>query len=104
MSLYVVDASLAIKLFVPEVHSAEAIRFFSDGHELIAPEFMLAEVANVVWKKATLLGEISEGEAQTIVAAVQEIPFGYYYTAGLLDDALQIAMQLNRSVYDSLYL
>ena len=43
MSLYVVDASIAVKLYVPEVHSAHSIRFFSDGHELIAPEFMLAE-------------------------------------------------------------
>jgi hypothetical protein len=34
MSLYVVDASIAIKLHVPEVHSAQATHFFSDGHEL----------------------------------------------------------------------
>ena len=43
MSLYVVDASVAVKVYVPEVHSEPAIRFFSDEHELIAPEFMLAE-------------------------------------------------------------
>jgi|ERR1041385_4613015 predicted nucleic acid-binding protein len=104
MSLYVVDANIAIKLYVPEVHSAEAVRFYSDEHELIAPEFMLAEVTNIVWKKATLLGEISESEAQTIVAAVQELPFDYYYTAGLLNDALKVAMQTKHSVYDSLYL
>src|ERR1041385_1583866 len=104
MSLYVVDASIAVKLYVPEVHSAEAIRFFSDGHELIVPEFILAEVANVIWKKATLLEEISEREAETIVAAVKELPFGFYYTAGLLTDALKIALQTKRSIYDSLYL
>ncbi|MGQ0760759.1 MAG: type II toxin-antitoxin system VapC family toxin [Acidobacteriota bacterium] len=104
MSLYVVDASIAVKLYVPEVHSAQAVRFFSDEHELIVPEFMLAEVANVVWKKATLLGEISESEAQTLVSAVQELPLGLYYTAGLLNDALKIALQTKRSVYDSLYL
>jgi predicted nucleic acid-binding protein len=104
MSLYVVDASIAVKLYVPEVHSAEAIRFLSDEHELIAPEFMLAEVANIVWKKATLLGEISEIEAETTVAAIQELPFAFYYTAGLLNSALKIAMQTKRSVYDSLYL
>jgi predicted nucleic acid-binding protein len=55
MSLYVVDASIAIKLYIPEVHSPEAVRFFSDDHELIIPEFMLAEFANIVWKKAALL-------------------------------------------------
>jgi predicted nucleic acid-binding protein len=104
MNLYVVDASVAVKLYVPEVHSAQAIRFFSDGHELIIPEFMLAEVTNIVWKKAALLGELSEAEAHTIVDAVQELPLGYYYTSGLLTDALRIALATKRTVYDSLYI
>ncbi|MBA3354668.1 MAG: type II toxin-antitoxin system VapC family toxin [Pyrinomonadaceae bacterium] len=62
MSLYVVDASVAVKLYVPEVHSAQAIRFFSDGHELIVPDFMLAEFGNIVWKKTALLSELTEAE------------------------------------------
>lgn len=104
MSLYVVDASVAIKLYVPEVHSAQAIRFFSDGHELIVPEFMLAEVANIVWKKSVLLGELTAAEAEAIVDAVQEMPLGYYYASGLLSEAMQIALTIKRTVYDSLYL
>ena len=43
MSLYVVDASVAVKLYVPEVHSPQAVRFFSDQHDLIAPDLMLSE-------------------------------------------------------------
>ena len=74
MNLYVVDASIAIKLYVLEVHSDQAIRFFSDGHELIVPEFMLAEFANIVWKKSALLGELTEAEAKTLVNAVRELP------------------------------
>jgi len=104
MSLYVVDASIAIKLYVPEVHSAQAARFFSDVHELIVPEFMLAEFANIVWKKSVLLGELTETESRTIVGAVQELPLGYYYTSGLLTEALQIALTTKRTVYDSLYI
>ena len=104
MSLYVVDASIAVKLYVPEVHSAHSIRFFSDGHELIAPEFMLAEFGNIVWKKSALLGELTEAESKAIVAAAQELPLGYYYTNGLLTDALQIALATKRTVYDSLYI
>jgi predicted nucleic acid-binding protein len=104
MSLYVVDASIAIKLYVPEVHSAQATRFFSDGHELIVPEFMLAEFANIVWKKSALLGELTETESRTLVGAVQELPLGYYYTSGLLTEALLIALATRRTVYDSLYI
>jgi predicted nucleic acid-binding protein len=104
MSLYVVDASIAVKLYVPEVHSDRAIRFFSDEHELIVPEFMLAECANIVWKKAALLGELTEAESKRIIGAVQELPLGYYFTSGLLVAALQIALTTKRTVYDSLYL
>jgi len=104
MSLYVVDASVAIKLYVPEVHSGQAIRFFSDGHELIVPEFMLAEVANIIWKKSALLGELTEVEAQTIIQAVQELPLGYYYSNDLLPEAMRIALTAKQTVYDSLYL
>lgn len=104
MSLYVVDASIAIKLYVPEVHSAQAVRFFSDDHELIVPDFMLVEFANIVWKKSVLLGELTEAEAKEIVDSVRDLPLGYYYASGLLTDALQIALSTKRSVYDSLYL
>jgi predicted nucleic acid-binding protein len=104
MSLYVVDASVAIKLYLPETHSAQAIRFFSDEHELIVPEFMLAECANIVWKKSALLGELTDTESERIIDAVQELPLGYYYTSGLLIHGLQIALTTKRSVYDSLYL
>lgn len=104
MSLYVVDASVVVKLYVPEVHSAQAIRFFSDEHELITPEFMFAEFGNVIWKKTALLGELTEADAKRIVAAAQELPIGYYYTNGLLTDALEIALATKRTVYDSLYI
>jgi len=104
MSLYVVDACVAVKVYVPEVHSERAIRFFSDEHELIAPEFMLAEFGNIIWKKTALLGELTEAESKTIVSAAQELPLGYYYTNSLLPDAMRIALATKRTVYDSLYI
>lgn len=104
MSLYVVDASVAIKLYVPEVHSAEAIRFFSDEHELIAPDLMLAEFGNIIWKKAALLGELNERESKTIIDAAQRLPIKYYSTSSLLPNALQTALETGRTVYDSLYI
>jgi predicted nucleic acid-binding protein len=104
MSLYVVDACVAVKVYVPEVHSERAIRFFSDEHELITPEFMLAEFGNIIWKKTALLGELTEAESKTIVSAAQELPLGYYYTNSLLPHAMRIALATKRTVYDSLYI
>lgn len=61
MSLYVVDASIAIKLYVPEVHSPQAVRFFSDQHDLIAPDLMLSEFGNIVWKKSEVAWRTDAG-------------------------------------------
>ena len=65
---------------------------------------MLAEFGNIIWKKAALLGELTEAEAKTIVDAIQELPLGYYYTSGLLSEAMRIALTTKRTVYDSLYI
>ncbi len=78
MSVYVVDASVAVKLYVPEVHSSQAIRFFSDGHNFLAPDLMLAEFGNIIWKKSALLGELTNEEGRTIVDAANQLPIEYY--------------------------
>jgi len=103
MSLYVVDASVAVKLYVPEVHSQQAVRFFSDQHDLIAPDLMLAEFGNIIWKKVSLLGDLTEDEGKRIIAAALTLPIDYYTTTDLLADAFQIAINTKRAVYDCLY-
>jgi len=103
MSLYVVDASVAIKLYVPEVHSQQAIQFFSDRHDLIAPDLMLSEFGNIIWKKVSLLDELTQDEGKTIIAAAEMLPLTYYKTTDLLTHAFQIALNTRRTVYDCLY-
>lgn len=103
MSLYVVDASVAVKLYVPEVHSPQVVRFFSDQHDLIAPDLMLSEFGNIVWKKVRLLGELTQDEGERIITAMQTLPLTYYGASHLLKDAFQIALNTQRTVYDCLY-
>ncbi|HEX8651277.1 MAG TPA: type II toxin-antitoxin system VapC family toxin [Pyrinomonadaceae bacterium] len=103
MSRYIVDASIAVKLYVPEVHSQQAIQFFSDQHELIAPDLMLAEFGNIIWKKVRLLGELTSDEGKKIMAAAQTLPLVYHSTVDLINDAFKIALNAQRTVYDSLY-
>ena len=45
------DASVAIKWYVPEVHSEIAACLLDGTHELIAPDLLLPEFGNIVWKK-----------------------------------------------------
>ncbi|MBV8312361.1 MAG: type II toxin-antitoxin system VapC family toxin, partial [Planctomycetaceae bacterium] len=69
----VVDAGLAIKWYVPEVHEAEAKRFLDPAFTLHAPDLFFPEFGNMVWKKARLLQvpEVTEDEGRLILD-----PFG----------------------------
>ena len=51
LSRVVVDASVAIKWFVPEVHAVAARRLLQEGMTLLAPDLIWAEVANALWRK-----------------------------------------------------
>jgi predicted nucleic acid-binding protein len=45
VSRFVIDASVEIKWFIPEVHSAAAQRLLSGNHELLIPDLFFPEVA-----------------------------------------------------------
>ena len=51
MSVFVVDASVVVKWFVPEIHSDAARRLLVLPHEYVAPDLLFAETANTIWKK-----------------------------------------------------
>lgn len=51
MTVYVVDSSVPIKWYVPEVHQAEALRLRASGAALHTPDFIDVETAAVLWKK-----------------------------------------------------
>src|SRR5947199_4790019 len=103
MRRYVVDASVAIKWFVPEVHSEEALRLLSSGCELLAPDLLPAEFGNILWKK-TRKGEIGAPKAVEILRALPEIPIHLSVASALLEPAYLLATKFARTVYDSLYL
>jgi len=103
MRRYVVDASVAVKWFVPEVHSEEALRLLSSGRDLLAPDLLPAEFGNILWKK-TRRGEIEVAQAVEIIRALAEVPFHLSSSSILLESAYLLAHKFQRTVYDSLYL
>ena len=48
MTRLVVDSSVVIKWSIPEVHSADALRYLDPDLERDAPELLLAEAGNMV--------------------------------------------------------
>lgn len=102
MSAYVVDASVALKWYVPEVHSEDALRLLEPGNGLHVPDLFHAEAGNILWKKSTR-GELTSVEARRIARALLAVPLTVHATADLLEGALEIATRTARTVYDSLY-
>jgi predicted nucleic acid-binding protein len=103
----VVDAGVAIKWYVPEVHNAEAKRLLDPSYTLHVPDLFYAEIGNIVWKKARLLKtpEITVDEGRQILDLVLGVPVTVHPIAPLLKSAYELAVSPARpTVYDCCYL
>jgi predicted nucleic acid-binding protein len=103
MKKFVVDASVAVKWFVPEIHSAAAARLLDPAIVLCAPDLISAEFGNVLWKKVRR-AELTPDDADEILEAFGGVPLEIRPSSVLLAAAFELAVELDRSVYDSLYL
>ena len=100
---YVVDASVAVKWVVTEDDTLVAMQLVTSGDELIAPDFVMIETANILWKKVRRK-QIDTIQATTALTTVR-LPFSRFVaSAGLLERAVAIAFKLDHPVYDCLYL
>lgn len=99
----VVDASAAVKLFLPEALSENAERLFeARQREIHVPDLLYAECANVLWRasrqlrlsSATVLGHIED----LLAMELSRVP-----TSSLAAQALRIALAHDISVYDGCY-
>ncbi|MEH1807276.1 MAG: type II toxin-antitoxin system VapC family toxin [Nostoc sp.] len=103
MSQYVLDASIAIKWFIPEVYSDAARRLVASNHTFLVPDFFFPEVGNVLWKRVRR-GEDTAENARQILLDLNAVPVEVYLSQPLMPLALDIALQTDRAVYHSLYL
>ncbi|MBN4004621.1 type II toxin-antitoxin system VapC family toxin [Nostoc sp. LPT] len=103
MSQYVLDASIAIKWFIPEVYSDAARRLVTNNHTFLVPDFFFPEVGNVLWKRVRSGEDTAENARQTLTD-LNAVPVEVYLSQPLMPLALDIAIQSDRAVYDSLYL
>ena len=101
MSQYVVDASVAAKWFVPEAYTGEAQRLLDNEDDLLAPELILHEIANVMLKRFRR-DEMSEERAR---GAVAMLPFlvRSVSSATVSRFSMDIAVRYHRSSYDAVY-
>ena len=104
----VVDASVAVKIFVPELLSAQAQEIFTrfateDGAELIVPDLFFIECANVFWKWVQRSAYPAKA-AQEHLRDLTGLGLTAVPTQVLAEDALDIALKHRMTAYDACYI
>ncbi len=103
MSVYIVDASVAVKWSFPEDHTDESLRLRAPSHQLCAPDFLWVELASVVCQQIQRR-QVLRAKGLEILSALRRVPIQIFPSAELLDMATAIALETSTSVYDCLYL
>jgi predicted nucleic acid-binding protein len=100
--VHVIDASIAVKWVVEETGTGDALLLRQAGR-IIAPELLLAECANILWKKVHRR-ELSEQEAILAARLLQGADMEMVSTRSLLESATSIAIELDHPAYDCVYI
>lgn len=98
----VIDASVAAKWVVEEDGSPAARRVLEQPGSLIAPDLLIAEVGNVLWKKQKR-GSISSAQAREAIVWLPEFFDRLFDSATLATRALELAVSHDITVCDALY-
>jgi predicted nucleic acid-binding protein len=101
MSL-IVDASVAVRWYLPEPGSEEAERILAAGQDLLAPELVIAELGNAVSKRVRKQ-EVSSELAIEIMHEATKAFSGLIPLAGLAPRAMLFATRYGHSIYDCFY-
>jgi predicted nucleic acid-binding protein len=98
-----VDTSVIVKWFLDEPGRDAALSVLDSDERLDCIDFGLAEVANVLWRRVRKK-DIVFGQAQSALVELDEIFSSVHPSSPLLARGLELARQLDHSVYDCLFL
>ena len=98
---WVVDAGVAAKWLAPEAESAQAEALLDS--ELLAPNLIFPELANILWKKHSH-GEMDAATANAAARWLMQVPLQVVESIALMTDALALAVRLKHPAYDCFYL
>ncbi|WP_052050195.1 type II toxin-antitoxin system VapC family toxin [Leptolyngbya sp. KIOST-1] len=103
----VVDASVAIKLFIEQEGSAQAEALFEKlstqpDTELYVPELFFAECANVLWQYVRRANYPAD-KAKASLARLRALSLQAIGIQEVVSEALEIAIAHNISAYDACF-
>jgi predicted nucleic acid-binding protein len=100
---FIIDTSVAIKWFLPEIYQAEAQRFLDPAYDRHAPDFLHAELGSVLLKKVRRR-EITADECRRYMVQLVVVPLLSHESLSLRPAGFEIALQVGSSFYDGLFL
>jgi len=103
----VLDASVAVKLVVPEAGTAESLAVFERPLRWVAPRLMVVEVASALRQKCAHQAMTTAHAAEALAATLDAVADGVVDLADdevLVQSALNLALTLGHKVPDCLYL
>ena len=100
---FVIDASVAVKFLAHEAGSDQALAYVDAQDALIAPDLVVVEVANALWKKVKD-SELLEVHAERALDDLPEFFDPLSPTIELMSDAFRLSFRLRHAVYDCVYL
>jgi predicted nucleic acid-binding protein len=99
----VADACLTIKWYVPENHSTPAEILLNGSYEIHAPELIIPEFGNIVWKKQRA-GIVTPRAGARIIDAFAKQRIPLHSQKPLLRTAYRGAQVSGQTAYDWMYL
>jgi len=102
VSRYVIDASVAVKWVVDEDGTEDALAVLQNC-PLSSPDLLIAECANILWKKVKR-GGLDAEEAIMASRLIQRADVEILPTRHLMESATRLAIDLDHAAYDCIYL
>ncbi|WP_158673362.1 type II toxin-antitoxin system VapC family toxin [Bosea sp. FBZP-16] len=102
-AMIVVDASAALRWFIPASPGAAIYPLPATDLPLVAPDLFIAEVRNtaLVYRRK---GELSLEQVKAMVATIDRLMAGYFPLGDLTDIAWTMALEFDHSAYDCFYI
>lgn len=107
LAVAVLDASVAVKLVVPEAGTPESLAVFESPRRWLAPRLMVVEVASALRQKCTQNALTAAEAAEALAATLDAIADGVIELAddeAVVPSALNLALTLGHKVPDCVYL
>ena len=102
-----VDASVALKWFLPESGDAGAenllTAFLIGSVSLYAPDLLLIEAASAFWRRSVVLKELLPTDAKAMYRDLLTLPLNFQPSERLAAQAFSLAIVHRHSAYDSVY-